>query len=153
VDTDALAPGKYLKFPIETIAAHCLETLRPDFPAGIQPGDIIVGGVGFGIGSSREQAAGVLKHMGVAGIVATGAARIFYRNAINFGLPVLVCEDTSRLVDGTMARIDLKRATVMGGADEVLATCEPMPDFLQEIIADGGLVGNLRRRLAARTPQ
>jgi 3-isopropylmalate/(R)-2-methylmalate dehydratase small subunit len=147
VDTDALAPARFLKLPIADLATHCLETLRPEFARAVRPGDLVVGGIGFGIGSSREQAAAALKQLGVAAVIATGAARIFYRNAINLGLPVLNCADTTRLIDGLPVSFDLERAEVRSADGEVMARCEPMPDFLREIVCDGGLVANLRRRL------
>lgn len=147
VDTDQLAPGRYIKGSIDELAAHCLEALRPEFAATVRPGDLVVAGIGFGIGSSREQAAQALRHLGVGAVIATGAARIFYRNAINLGLPVLTCADTSRLVDGAAARLDLDSGTVLDDSGGVLARCEPLPPFLRQVVRDGGLIASLRLRL------
>ena len=153
IDTDVLAPGRYMKGGIEELAAHCLEAVRPEFASQVKPGDLVVGGVGFGIGSSREQAAQALKHLGVGAVIATGAARIFYRNAINLGLPVLVSSDASTLRDGEMVNFDLDAGLVTDANGVVLARCEKLPDFLLEIVRDGGLIPNLKKRLSgsART--
>jgi 3-isopropylmalate/(R)-2-methylmalate dehydratase small subunit len=148
IDTDVLAPGRYMKGTIDELAAHCLEAVRPEFAAAVKPGDIVVGGVGFGIGSSREQAAQALKHLGVGAVIATGAARIFYRNAINLGLPVLVSPDISKLVDGAMVSFELETGIVKNDGDEVIAQCEKLPTFLLAIVRDGGLIPNLKKKLA-----
>jgi 3-isopropylmalate/(R)-2-methylmalate dehydratase small subunit len=150
VDTDLLAPGRYMKGSIDELAAHCLEAIRPEFAAQVKPGDLVVGGIGFGIGSSREQAAQALKHLGVGAVIATGAARIFYRNAINLGLPVLVSPDAAKLQDGATVQFDLERATVRDAEGNTLAQCEALPDFLLEIVRDGGLIPNLKKRLATQ---
>jgi len=149
IDTDVLAPGRYMKGDIDELAAHCLEAVRPEFASQVKPGDLVVGGVGFGIGSSREQAAQALKHLGVGAVIATGAARIFYRNAINLGLPVLVSADAATLPDGGMVNFDLGAGLVTDAHGVVLARCERLPDFLLEIVRDGGLIPNLKKRLAA----
>ena len=151
IDTDVLAPGRYMKGTINELAAHCLEAVRPEFAAQVKPGDLVVGGVGFGIGSSREQAAQALKHLGVGAVIATGAARIFYRNAINLGLPVLVSADAAKLTDGVMVQFDLASGTVHDAEGKLLAQCETLPDFLLEIVRDGGLIPNLKRKLVARS--
>lgn len=148
IDTDVLAPGRYMKGGIAELAAHCLEAVRPEFASQVKPGDLVVGGVGFGIGSSREQAAQALKHLGVGAVIATGAARIFYRNAINLGLPVLVSPDAAKLVDGAMVQFDLEGGQVRDGDGNVIAQCETLPVFLLEIVSDGGLIPNLKKRLA-----
>jgi 3-isopropylmalate dehydratase small subunit len=93
IDTDQLAPGQFMKGGLDMLAAHCLESARPDFAGSVKPGDVIVAGKNFGMGSSREQAAEALKHLGLAGVVARSFAGIFYRNALNLGLPVLVADD------------------------------------------------------------
>lgn len=150
IDTDLLAPGRYMKGSIDELAAHCLEAIRPEFAAQVKPGDLVVGGVGFGIGSSREQAAQALGHLGVGAVIATGAARIFYRNAINLGLPVLISPDAAKLADGAMVAFDLDTGTVRDEEGNMIAQCEPLPDFLLEIVRDGGLIPNLKKRLVAR---
>ena len=148
VDTDQLAPGRYIKGSIDELAAHCLEALRPEFAGAVRPGDLVVAGIGFGIGSSREQAAQTLRLLGVGAVIAGGAARIFYRNAINLGLPVLLCTDTEMLVDGAIVRLDLDSGKVFDASGAILARCEPMQPFLRQIVRDGGLIANLKLRLA-----
>ena len=112
INTDMLAPGIYMKHQIATIATHCLESVDPDFARTVRPGDVMVAGRGFGIGSSREQAAEALKHLGVAAVLARSYGGIFYRNALNFGLPVLVCSEVDRIAAGDLVRVDAATGTV-----------------------------------------
>lgn len=147
VDTDAMAPGTQMKGDIAQIARHCLAGLRPEFPATVRPGDLVVGGHHFGVGSSREQAPQALRHLGVAAVVAPSFAGLFYRNALNLGLPALVCADTSRLVDGTRASLDLD-AAVLRLDDGTTVACEPIPEFLRAMLRAGGLIPHLKQRLA-----
>ncbi|TWG80230.1 3-isopropylmalate/(R)-2-methylmalate dehydratase small subunit [Cupriavidus gilardii J11] len=149
VDTDAMAPGTQMKGDIAQIASHCLAGLRPEFPATVRPGDVVVGGKDFGIGSSREQAPQALRHLGVAAVIAPSFAGLFYRNAINLGLPALVCPDTSLLADGAHARLDLDRAVLVLD-DGTTVPCEPIPEFLRAMLRAGGLVPHLKQRLATR---
>jgi len=149
INTDVLAPGKYMRGGIVELAKHTLEAVRPDFAGGVRPGDVLVAGRNFGAGSSREQAAEALKHLGLAAVLAKSFAGIFYRNAINLGLPVLVCADAGEVADGAVVRFDLEAATLeVKGRDAPIA-CEPMPDFLRAMIADGGLVPHLEKRFTA----
>jgi 3-isopropylmalate/(R)-2-methylmalate dehydratase small subunit len=149
IDTDQLAPGQYMRGGIADLAAHCLESLRPDFAKTVKPGDVIVAGRNFGIGSSREQAAEALKHLGVAGVVAQSFAGIFYRNAINLGLPVLTAADLSAVEDGAAAWLDVDNG-LLDLPDKVRAVrLDPLPDNLKTLLADGGLVPHLKKRLAA----
>lgn len=145
VDTDALAPGRFMHRPMAELAANCLIDLSPDFAANARPGDLIVAGRNFGMGSSREQAAQALKDRGLQGVVAESFAGIFYRNAINLGLPVFVGR-ASDLPDGAEATLDAGAAVLRhaGGA----VALEPLPDFLLALIRDGGLVPHLEKRLA-----
>ncbi|WP_454056342.1 LeuD/DmdB family oxidoreductase small subunit [Cupriavidus sp. Marseille-Q8015] len=149
VDTDAMAPGTHMKGGIDELSRHCLENLRPEFPGSVRRGDIVVGGSNFGMGSSREQAPQALRHLGVAAVIAPSFAGLFYRNAINLGLPVLVCPDTAALTDGALATFDLDRATVLL-ADGTIVACEPVPDFLRDMLVAGGLVPHLKARQAPR---
>jgi 3-isopropylmalate/(R)-2-methylmalate dehydratase small subunit len=150
IDTDVLAPGRYMKGTIDELAAHCLEAVRPEFASQVKPGDLVVAGVGFGIGSSREQAAQALRHLGVGAVIATGAARIFYRNAINLGLPVLVSPDVAKLIDGTLVQFDLETGEIKDASGAVIAQCEKLPGFLLEIVRDAGLIPNLKKRFATK---
>lgn len=149
IDTDAMAPGEYMKLPIDELAKHCLAVVRPEFAAGVRPGDVVVAGANFGIGSSREQAPQALVTLGVAGVVAVSFAGLFYRNAINLGLPVLVCRDIGRLHDGLPASLDAARATLSLAGGEMLRL-EPIAPFLLDIIQAGGLIPHLK---ASRIPR
>jgi len=146
IDTDQLAPGQYMKGGLEALAAHCLEGVRPDFAAAVRPGDVLVAGRNFGMGSSREQAAEALKHLGLAGVVALSFAGIFYRNAINLGLPALVAADLSGVEDGDLAELDLGSGQLHLTAKGSAVALEPLPDNLKHMLADGGLVPHLRKR-------
>lgn len=150
VDTDAMAPGIYMKGGLDELARHCLENLRPEFPGTVRPGDIVVAGTNFGMGSSREQAPQALRKLGVAAVLAPSFAGLFYRNAINIGLPVLVCTRLDALADGARATFDLDGARVHL-EDGTQVACEPVPDFLRELLHAGGLVPHLKVRLSART--
>ncbi|PTW59356.1 3-isopropylmalate/(R)-2-methylmalate dehydratase small subunit [Breoghania corrubedonensis] len=148
VDTDQLAPGEYMKGGIEAIAAHCLEGIRPDFAKTVKPGDVVVAGTNFGMGSSREQAAEALKRLGVAGVVARSFAGIFYRNAINLGLPVMIANDLAGVEDGAAADLDIAAGELRLPGKTV--PLEPLPDNLKAMLADGGLVPHLKKRFAAQ---
>ena len=148
IDTDAMAPGQYMKLPIGEIAKHCMEVVRPAFAAEVRPGDVVVAGSNFGIGSSREQAPQALATLGVAGVVAVSFAGLFYRNAINLGLPVLVCRDVEALADGLAASLDAAQAKITLERGETIEL-EPMPQFLLDIVQAGGLIPHLKRALRA----
>lgn len=149
VDTDALAPGAYLKFGIDVIARHCLETIDPAFAAGVRPGDVVVGGRNFGAGSSREQAAQALVHLGVAAVLAPSFAGIFYRNALNLGLLALVCPGAPRIRAGASLVVDADAAQAIEAGTGIVHRCEPIPAHLLAMVRDGGLIPHLERRLAA----
>lgn len=147
IDTDLLAPGHAMRKPLEELAKHCLEAVRPEFARDIQRGDIVVAGEGFGIGSSREQAAQALRYLGVAAVLARSAARIFYRNAFNLGLPVMVLPEAGEIVDGARLEVDLAAGRVRDVASGREYRGEPVPAFLLELVADGGLIPHLHKRL------
>lgn len=149
IDTDQLAPGQYMAGGIEKLMAHCLEGVRPDFAESVKPGDVIVAGRNFGIGSSREQAAEALKRLGVAGVVAQSFAGIFYRNAINLGLPALTCGDLSVAEDGDAAELDVDGGLLELTEKERKLKLEPLPENLKILLNDGGLVPHLKKRFAA----
>lgn len=146
IDTDQLAPGATMKFGIEVTAQHCLEATRPDFAAGVQRGDVIVAGPHFGIGSSREQAASVLVHLGVAAVIAPSFAGLYFRNAFNVGLLLLTCAQAGEIDDGEAITFDARGACITRADGRVLA-CEPIPDFLLEMVQAGGLLPQLKCRL------
>jgi 3-isopropylmalate/(R)-2-methylmalate dehydratase small subunit len=146
VDTDQLAPGEFMHLPPEAIAPHCLQSLRPDFAAGVQRGDVLVAGPGFGIGSSREQAAAVLVHMGLKAVIAPSFGGLFFRNAFNLGLLLLTCSQAEVLEEGETIGIDTDDgARILRGDGSALA-CAPLPDFLLQMVRSGGLFELLKRR-------
>ena len=143
VDTDALAPGAYMKYGIDVIAQHCLEALRPDFAAAVRPGDVLVAGANFGIGSSREQAAGALVHLGVRAVIAPSFSGLFFRNAFNLGLLLLTCPDAEQLQEGDAVTLV---PTGVQRADGTVLPCQPIPDFLMNMVHAGGLMNVLKQR-------
>lgn len=150
IDTDVLAPGRYMKGPIEELARHCLEAVAPDFAKEVRPGDVVVAGKNFGMGSSREQAAQALKVLGVAAVVAKSFGGIFYRNALNLGLPVVVCPQAGTIRPGDRLRIDLAGGMVTNETTGHTLPSEPLPQFLRDMLADGGLVPHLEKKFAGR---
>ena len=148
IDTDVLAPGQYMKLGIEEIARHCLESVDPSFAGGVQAGDVVVGRRNFGTGSSREQAPQALKQLGVAALVAESFAGLFYRNALNLGLPAVVCRDASRIRAGDRLRVDPEHGRIDNLTTGESIACEPIPGHLMQMLRDGGLVPHLERRLA-----
>jgi len=143
VDTDVIIPGKYLRTKDTSLwASHVMEGLRPKFASSVQKGDVIVAGRNFGCGSSREQAPLALKEAGVAVVVARSFARIFYRNAINVGLPLV--EADVQAEEGDAVEVDLPAGTVKVGERTYQGT--KLPVFLMEILADGGLVAHRRKQ-------
>lgn len=150
VDTDVLAPGLYMKGPIGELARHCLEALDPRFAREARPGDIVVAGSNFGMGSSREQAAMALKALGVAAVVAKSFARIFYRNAMNLALPVLVCPESDMIAAGDRLVLHAAEGRLDDLTQGRVFACEPIPPHLLAMIADGGLLPHLAKKLGAR---
>jgi 3-isopropylmalate/(R)-2-methylmalate dehydratase small subunit len=149
VDTDALAPGSFMQHGVDVIAQHCLEGLLPRFAADVQRGDLIVAGRNFGIGSSREQAAAALVHLGVAAVIAPSYGGLYFRNAFNLGLVLLTCPEAHRLAQQPKLRLDLQAPSV-GLPDGDTVACDPIPDFLLQMALAGGLMANLKLRLASR---
>ncbi len=148
VDTDVIAPGRYMKYGIEEIAKHCLESVSPAFASSVQRNDCVVGGRNFGAGSSREQAPEALKHLGVAVLIAESFAGLFYRNAINLGLPAVACTGAKRIRQGDELEVDLENGTIHNRTTGETLGCEPVPAFLMTIIRDGGLLPHLEKKLA-----
>jgi 3-isopropylmalate/(R)-2-methylmalate dehydratase small subunit len=149
VDTDVILPGKYLVLmDPKDLAKHALEGLDPAFPEKAKKGIIVVGGKNFGCGSSREQAPLALKHAGVQCVLAESFARIFFRNAINIGLPVIECKGISAAVEnGDELSVDFEAGEVRNVSKGQTLRGTKLPPFILEILSDGGLIENLRRRL------
>lgn len=146
IDTDVIYPGKYLPLlEPEEMAKHALEGLNPDFPERIKPGDILVAGPGFGCGSSREQAATCLKAAGVKAIIAASFARIFFRNAVNQGLPIIQAEIRGFVGDGAVISIDFSRNIIVhpGG----VTPFAPLDESVHAILRAGGLIPAVRAKL------
>ncbi|KZX13577.1 homoaconitase small subunit [Methanobrevibacter oralis] len=141
IDTDVIIPGRYLRtFNPQDLADHVLEGERPDFTANVKKGDIIVADENFGCGSSREQAPVAIKTAGVEAIIAKSFARIFYRNAINIGLPVIVSDIEAK--DGDIIKIDLSKGVILNETTGNSKDFEPFKEFLLEILEDDGLVNH-----------
>ena len=152
VNTDVIIPARYLSVsdPAE-LARHCMEDIDEDFINSVEPGDIIMATTNFGCGSSREHAPLAIKTAGVSCIIARSFARIFFRNAINIGLPLLECgEAVDNTEAGDLLEVDLSRGEIKNLTSGTTFTAEPYPDFMSEIISAGGLIEHTRKRLADR---
>jgi 3-isopropylmalate/(R)-2-methylmalate dehydratase small subunit len=149
IDTDVLAPGAYMKHGLDIIARHCLESVRPEFAARVRPGDVLVAGPNFGIGSSREQAAGVLVQLGVSAVIAPSYSGLFFRNAFNLGLLLITCEQAEQLQDGEVIELLHGDPPVIVRPDGQHLSAAPIPDFLLDMVRAGGLMNLLRQRAPA----
>lgn len=145
ISTDLLAPGAYAVAPLEERKRHVLETVRPEFPHQVRPGDVVVAGRNFGCGSSRETAPEGLRALGVACVVAESFARIFFRNAVALGLPVLPCPGVSELFDdGDEAEVVVAEARVRNPRTGTELRGQPLPPVMVEILEAGGILERLR---------
>ncbi len=150
IDTDILAPGLYMKGPLEELARHCLEAIDPDFASKVKPGDVIVGGENFGAGSSREQAVQALKLLGVRILVAKSFAGIFFRNALNFGVVALACKSAGKIRPGDQISADPAGGKITNSTTGETYECTPLTGQLLEMVNDGGLVEHLEKTLAKK---
>lgn len=148
VDTDVIIPARYLNTSSEKeLAAHCLEDLDGNFTAQVKAGDIIVAGDNFGCGSSREHAPLAIKASGVSLVIANSFARIFYRNSINIGLPILECPAAvAAIKNGDVVSCELSSGIITDETTGESFKAEPFPPFIQEIIRDGGLLKHLANK-------
>jgi len=148
IDTDVIIPARTLNNPDPAnLAAHCMEDIDKDFVHRVQPGDIMVGGLNFGCGSSREHAPIAIKASGISCVIAKNFARIFFRNAINIGLPVLECpEAAEEAQSGDEIEVDLDTGTIRNLTRGGTYTATPFPPFMQEIISAGGLVNYIQSK-------
>lgn len=147
IDTDLLAPGAYMKGPVAELARHSLESIRPEFGTTAEQGDYVVAGRNFGLGSSREQAAEVLKILGIKAVIASSFAGIFYRNAINLGLPAILSPDVEKISDGDLLEIDIEGGKIRNRTTGTELVAEPMPAHLANLVAAGGMVPYLEQKL------
>ena len=146
VSTDHIIPGRYahLRSNLPELARHVLEDADPTFASRVKPGDFVVGGSNFGLGSSREHAPLVIKMAGVSAVLAKSAARIFFRNAINLGLPVLIC-DTDKINDGDELEVDLATGMVKDITNGSQLTFNEIPEVMLHILDDGGLIPYIKK--------
>lgn len=146
VDTDVIIPARYLNSPdAKELAQHCMEDIDPDFVKNVKQGDIIVANENFGCGSSREHAPISIKASGVSCVIATTFARIFYRNAINVGLPILECKEASQKIEnGDKVEIDFDTGKITNATKGETYQAEPFPEFIQNIINKGGLLNSIK---------
>ena len=146
ISTDHIIPGRYasLRSNLPELAKHVLEDADVNFIKKVKPGDFVVGGSNFGLGSSREHAPLVIKMAGVSAILAKSVARIFFRNAINLGLPVLIC-DTDKIKDGDELEIDLTAGTVRDKTSGALLTFGKIPEVMLKILNEGGLIPYIQK--------
>lgn len=147
INTDVMAPGLYFKASMDEMARHCLEAVNPDFAKNVHPGDIIVAGRNFGVGSAREQAAMALTHLGVGAVLAPSFGRIFYRNALNFGLPALQFPDAATVVAGDLLQVDPVAGWIVNARTGATHTVAGIPAHLMAMVEAGGLMPWLKLRL------
>lgn len=152
VDTDVIIPARHLNNPDpKSLASHCMEDIDADFAGAVQPGDIVVGGANFGCGSSREHAPLALKSCGVKCVIAASFARIFYRNSINIGFPILECpEASSEIQAGDAVSVDFASGTITDETTGKTYQAAPFPAFINGIIENGGLLSSLKARGVAK---
>ena len=152
VDTDVIIPARYLNTPnAKELAAHCMEDIDKEFIHKVKDGDIMVAGVNFGCGSSREHAPVAIKASGISCVIAANFARIFYRNAINIGLAILECPAASAGIDdGDEVTVDFDSGVITDVTKGVSYQAEPFPPFIKDMIAKGGLMASLKDNEAAQ---
>jgi 3-isopropylmalate/(R)-2-methylmalate dehydratase small subunit len=146
ISTDLIAPGRlfHLRSNLTELAKHVLEDADPEFSRKVKPGDFVVGGRNFGLGSSREHAPAIIKLAGVGAVLAKSFARIFFRNSINIGLPALVC-DTDKIGEGDELEIRLSRGIIRNITRNEELEFNPLPDVMIKILGDGGLVEHIKK--------
>lgn len=151
IDTDAIVPARYLNLsePAE-LAQHCMEGLDSDFLNQVQPGDIIVATTNFGCGSSREHAPIAIKAAGISCVIAQSFARIFFRNSINIGLPLLECAQVDQIDQGDELEVELEKGEIKNITKDKVFKAEPYPDFMLGIISAGGLIEYTKRKIETR---
>ena len=150
VDTDVIIPARYLNTQdAKELASHCMEDIEKSFVARVQPGDVMVGGWNFGCGSSREHAPLCIKTSGISVVIAKSFARIFYRNSINIGLPILECPAAAdAIAAGDLVSVDFDTGVITDETTGATFQAEPFPPFIQEIIAAGGLMNSIKAKAA-----
>ena len=152
VDTDVIIPARYLNAPEKSeLAKHCMEDIDLEFAKTVQPGDFIVAGANFGCGSSREHAPIAIQACGVKCVIAKSFARIFYRNAINIGFPIMECPEAAEDIDaGDTVQVDFSTGIITNETKGKTYQSVPFPDFVNGIIEAGGLMNSLKKRGLAK---
>jgi 3-isopropylmalate/(R)-2-methylmalate dehydratase small subunit len=149
IDTDVITPGKYLILPIDELKKYVLEPIDPEFPRRVKPGDILVAGKNFGCGSSREQAPAALKALGVSVVIAESFARIFFRNAISLGLPVMICDGISEKVkEGEFLEVNLEIGEIRNLNTGQIIKTKILSKQMVEILKAGGIIPLLKKKLS-----
>lgn len=146
MNTDNMAPGIYFKDSMEVMAQHCMEAVDPEFAPNVKPGDIVIGGKNFGVGSAREQAPMALKHLGVSVILAESFSRIFYRNAINFGIPLLILPEDHGIEAGQLLEVNVVDGVVHNATTGSTLKVDGLPAHLMVMISAGGLMPWLKQK-------
>ncbi len=147
INTDVMAPGRFFKDPMDVVAKHCMEAVDPEFPVNVQPGDIVVAGRSFGVGSAREQAPLAFRTLEVGAILAESFARIFYRSTINLGVVALVFPQAKEITAGDRLTVDAFAGNVVNETSGKIYEVDPIPQNLIEMIQAGGLMPHLKARL------
>ncbi|MDD5465494.1 MAG: 3-isopropylmalate dehydratase small subunit [Candidatus Omnitrophica bacterium] len=149
INTDDIIAAKYLvSGDAQELGRHCMETISPDFSQKVSPGDIIVAGNNFGCGSSREHAPLAIKGCGIAAVIAKSFAAIFFRNAINIGLPFLESTDVDKINDGDIIEIDLSTGIIKNITQDKNYKTQAFPQFLQQIVESGGLINYIKKKVS-----
>jgi len=148
IDTDVIIPARYLNnSDPKHLASHCMEDADPTFATNVKPGDIIIGGKNFGCGSSREHAPIAIKAAGVKVVIAESYARIFYRNSLNIGMPILECpEAVAGIESGDTVEVDLEKGLILNKSKGTSFQARPFPKFMQELIRVGGLISYIKEK-------
>ena len=146
INTDFINPAQYMELPMDQMIQHAMEGADPDFSKNVRPGDVMVAGINFGSGSSRETAPMVIKGSDISVLIAVSFARIFYRNAINIGLPILECPEASeKIADGDRVAVDFDTGVIENLTRGERYQAQPFPAFIQDIIRSGGLLKALKK--------
>ncbi len=147
VNTDEIIAAKHLNTTdAKELGSHCLEDKKKDFAKNVKRGDIIVAGRNFGCGSSREHAPVAIKGCGVSCVIAESFARIFFRNSINIGLPILECKEAGKIKDKDMLEVDLNKGIIKNVTKKQTYTTQPFPEFIKKLIKAGGLLATLKKQ-------
>jgi 3-isopropylmalate/(R)-2-methylmalate dehydratase small subunit len=145
INTDVITPGRYtVTTDRKRLGEIAFIEFRPEFAKDVQEGDVIVAGNNFGCGSSREHSPVAIKATGISAVIARSFARIFFRNSINIGLPLFICEDTEKIDDGDEIEVNIKTGEIRDQTKGIILKAKPLPEFIQKIVEKGGLVNFLR---------